>query len=129
MGNITEYRKSILEKLKGCKYFSIKNTIFSDERYKELYKRNLFFINLHRRDHKSTEFFRITSILSNGSVIISERCNISDESILNDTNIYFVDRDKILDKFYDLHRILKGDEIYRRYNNFKNNCYQNKLLF
>ena len=129
MGNITEYRKSILERLKGYKYFSIKNTIFSDERYKELYRRNLFFINLHRRDHKSTEFFRITSILSNGSVIISERCNISDESILNDTNIYFVDRDKILDKFYELHRTLKGDEIYRRYNNFKNNCYQNKLLF
>jgi len=129
MGNITEYRKAILDKLKGYRYFSIKSTIFTDERYRELYRRNLFFINLHRRDHKSTEFFRITSLLSNGLVIISERCNSTDEDLLSDTNIYFVERDKILDKFYELRRTLRAEEIYRRYNNFKNKCKQEDYLF
>ena len=128
MGNITEYRKTILDKLKKYRYFSIKSTIFTDERYRELYRRNLFFINLHRRDHKSTEFFRITSLLSNGLVIISERCNSTDENLLSDTNIYFVDRDKILDKFYELRGTLRTEEIYRRYNIFKNKCKQEDYL-
>jgi len=129
MGNITEYRKPILNELKKYKFFSIKNTIFTPERYKELYKRNLFFINLHRRDHLSTEFFRITSILSNCCVIISEHCNKEDEKLLENTNIYFVNKNEILNKYYDLRKSLSNEDIFTKFNNYKNKCNQNKYLF
>ena len=62
-------------------------------------------------------------ILDNKTVV---RVNVID---LFENMLENIGEDEWLDKFYELHRILKGDEIYRRYNNFKNNCYQNKLLF
>ena len=133
MGNLNENREKYFQLFDGL--FIIKNNIWNMDEYQDIMEQNLFFINIHRRNNcKSLEYLRIIPLLANGCIVLSEMANDVDMNELRDYNIYFFERENIIDGYNDIllkinNEISKNDFFKNVHNNvikFRNNFKYNK---
>jgi len=127
-GNINENRIDTCNKFNN--YLINKTSEWSREEWSDTLNKNLFYLNIHRRNNcKSFESFRIIPILANGGVIFSERCNIIEEGIYKKYNIIFVEKEDLYNTFLNYVKKINYEDIYERYINYINSMRSDINLF
>jgi hypothetical protein len=87
IGNISKNRECIQRDFQNSIFI---NNVWTLHDWKDMIHKNLFYINVHRRNNcLALEMFRIIPLLSNGCVIFSENCNEVEQNLLKDYNIIF----------------------------------------
>lgn len=118
IGAMNNHRESIFKTIDNK--IIVKNNIWSIDEFEDIMINNLFFINVHRRNGCAClEYLRIVPLLANGCIVISELSNEEDMNELKDYNIYFCDKSKFLDTYYNILKNINYDEIYNKVNKFR----------
>jgi hypothetical protein len=122
------YRKAILKMFKDDNINVIMVKDKFNEELKEIYRRYTYFLNIHKSEGSQLEYFRISPILTNGGVVISEKSDKSDMKFFKGTNIYFYQKKKLLKGFLKIKKIINPDLMKRRNNYFKENFHLRKII-
>lgn len=123
MGNMNENREKYFKRYIDENLLLVKNNIWHMDEYQEIMEKNLFFINIHRRNNcKCLEYLRIVPLLANGCIILSEMANEKDMEEMRYYNIYFFEREELLEGY----KRIVNESIN---NNFYNNCYDKVIKF
>jgi hypothetical protein len=111
MGTMNTHRENVFKNMENK--IVVKNDIWNMDEYQEIIEQNLFFINIHRRNGcKCLEYLRIIPLLANGCIVISELSNQEDMNELKDYNIYFCDKDNILETYYNILKNINYNEVF-----------------
>jgi len=114
IGNKTNKRNEIFQELDDD--FIHRDNVWSKNEWTELLKEYKFYINIHRIPNCQTlETLRIIPILSNGGIVISEKCNQNEMIEYQNYNIYFCERNEIVEIWNKLK------------NEFQNNFHEKEL--
>ena len=94
IGNKTNKRNEIFQEFGND--FIHRENVWSKNEWTELLKEYKFYINIHRIPNCQTlETLRIIPILSNGGIVISEKCNQNEMIEYQNYNIYFCERNEM----------------------------------
>ena len=117
-GNINGIREDVC-RLFGDNLINITDA-WTIEDWQPILKEYLFYLNVHRRKNcLSFEAFRIVPILFNGGIVISENINKKEQDELSEFNIYFTDRNNIINVFNEIKNDIQYDIIYQKMVNFR----------
>ena len=117
-GNINGIREDVC-RLFGDNLINITDA-WTIEDWQPILREYLFYLNVHRRKNcLSFEAFRIVPILFNGGIVISENINQKEQRELSEFNIYFTDRNNIINVFNEVRQNIQYDIIYQKMVNFR----------
>ncbi len=128
IGNMSVSRKKVIEDCfdEEIEKIEHKTEIWTKEEWKEMLRERRFYLNLHRIPGcPCLEYLRIIPILSNGGVVISERCNEVEMNELRNYNIFFCDREQIYEVWKRLKDNMELEEINNRWELFRNEMIMN----
>jgi len=124
IGNINENRIDVCNKFN--KLLINKTNMWTLEEWKELLSKNLFYLNIHRRNNcKSFESFRIIPLLANGCIIFSENSNDYEEKIYEGYNIIFCKKENLYDIFIKYKENINYENILEKALFFRKNMLEN----
>ena len=130
MGNVNENREKYFNLPNIVDKVIIKNDIWNMDEMQEIMEKNLFFINIHRRNNcKCLEYLRIVPLLANGCIILSEKANIDDILEFENYNIYFFEREDIINGYNNLIDKIKNSVNQDGINNFYKSTYERVIKF
>jgi hypothetical protein len=128
LGNLNSYREDFFKKMENK--IIIKNNIWHIDEYQQILENNLFFINIHRRNgSKCLEYLRIIPLLANGCIVLSELSNEDDMNELKNYNIYFCEKNELLNTYNYLIKNINYNDIYNKVVKFRNEFIYNDDIY
>jgi hypothetical protein len=128
LGNLNLYREDFFKKMENK--VIIKNNIWSIDEYQQILENNLFFINIHRRNgSKCLEYLRIVPLLANGCIVLSELSNEEDMNELKNYNIYFCEKNELLNTYNYLIQNINYEDVYNKVIKFRNEFIYNDDIY
>jgi len=128
LGNLNSYREDFFKKMDNK--IIIKNNIWHIDEYQQILENNLFFINIHRRNgSKCLEYLRIVPLLANGCIVLSELSNEEDMNELKNYNIYFCEKNEILNTYNYLIKNINYEDVYNKVIKFRNEFIYNDDIY